>query len=168
MLSLRSIVKNLPFLVQALNGSRSQLLQIVQEANYNRLLDVARETYKENIGDIFALNTALTEEHEIPLTLVYQDTGFVFTLKKTELEGELPRGFINVTSKKGKWVFSSVELVRGRIKPFTENQNVTSSAEEEKCKNERCPRRDVDLERQNNSRPRCWNYCRHWSTVQIL
>ncbi|THG99004.1 hypothetical protein EW026_g3280 [Hermanssonia centrifuga] len=149
-LSLRSIVKNLPFLVKALNGSRSQLLQIVQEmisderlgkieqlvsdslndnsvvqkgglgavnarvyavkANYNRLLDVARETYKENIGDIFALNTALTEEHEIPLTLVYQDTGFVFTLKKTELEGELPRGFINVTSKKGKWVFSSVEL----------------------------------------------------------
>ena len=85
------------------------------QANYNRLLDVARETYKENIGDIFALNTTLSQEHELPLTLVYQEGagGFVFTLKKTDLEerGELPRGFINVSQKKGKWVFGSLELV---------------------------------------------------------
>ncbi|KAJ7494539.1 hypothetical protein B0H11DRAFT_2227345 [Mycena galericulata] len=30
-------------------------------ANCNRLLDVARETYKENVGDIFALNRTLTD-----------------------------------------------------------------------------------------------------------
>lgn len=35
-------------------------------------------------------------------------------LKKSDLEdtgGELPRGFINVNQKKGKWVFGSLELV---------------------------------------------------------
>ncbi|KIP02571.1 hypothetical protein PHLGIDRAFT_26530 [Phlebiopsis gigantea 11061_1 CR5-6] len=150
MLNLRSIVKNMPLLARALTGSRSQLLQIIQDmisderlekieqlvssslndqsvlqkgglgavnarvyavkANHNRLLDVARETYKENVGDIFTLNSALSEEHGLPLTLVYQDSGFVFTLKKSDLEGELPSGFVNVSAKKGKWVFSSVEL----------------------------------------------------------
>ncbi|KAF9482407.1 hypothetical protein BDN70DRAFT_853443 [Pholiota conissans] len=80
------------------------------KANCNRLLDVARETYKENVGDIYQLNRTLSEEHGLPLTLVYQETGFVFALKKSSLEGELPRGFVNVTMKKGRWVFSSMEL----------------------------------------------------------
>ncbi|PCH33162.1 hypothetical protein WOLCODRAFT_93032 [Wolfiporia cocos MD-104 SS10] len=80
------------------------------KANYNRLLDVARETYKENVGDIFALNRELSEQYNLPLSLVYQDTGFVFALKKTDLQGELPRGFVNVTAQKGRWLFSSVEL----------------------------------------------------------
>lgn len=87
-------------------------MRLNYQANYNRLLDVARETYRENVGDIFSLNTALSEEHNLPLVLVYQEGGFVFTLKKSDLEGELPPGFVNVTSRKGKWVFSSVELVR--------------------------------------------------------
>ena len=79
-------------------------------------MDVARETYKENVSDIFALSTSLSTEHDLPLVLVYQETagGFVFTLKKSDLEdrGELPRGSINVSQKKGKWVFGSLELVR--------------------------------------------------------
>ncbi|KAK2459754.1 hypothetical protein APHAL10511_008186 [Amanita phalloides] len=82
-------------------------------ANRNPLLDVARETYKENINDIFQLNCKLSDEHDLPLSLLYQDTGFVFTLKKPDLDsagGELARGFINVTSKKGKLLFSSMEL----------------------------------------------------------
>lgn len=81
------------------------------KANYNRLLDVARETYKENIGDIYQLNRSLSEEHNLPLTLVYQETGFVFALKKNDIEGELPKGFINVSLKKGRWIFSNLELV---------------------------------------------------------
>lgn len=36
-------------------------------------------------------------------------------MKKTDLEGELPKGFINVTLKKGKWQFSSMELVRNSL-----------------------------------------------------
>lgn len=81
------------------------------QANYNRLLDVARETYKENVGDIYNLSIALSEQHGLPFGLVYHDTGFVFTLKKLDLEGELPRGFINPSLKKGRWQFSSMELV---------------------------------------------------------
>ncbi|KAI0727611.1 muts domain V-domain-containing protein [Fomitopsis betulina] len=80
------------------------------KANCNRLLDVARETYKENIGDIFTLNRDLSERHNLPLSLVLQDMGFVFALKKSELEGELPKGFVNVTMQKGRWLFSSIEL----------------------------------------------------------
>ncbi|CAA7267689.1 unnamed protein product [Cyclocybe aegerita] len=149
-LNLRSVVKNVPLLRKALEGCRSQLLQIILDmisderidkindlvserlneesaaskgglaavnarvyavrANCNRLLDVARETYKENVGDIYHLNRVLSEEHDLPLTLVYQETGFVFALKKKDLAGELPKGFVNASMKKGRWMFSSMEL----------------------------------------------------------
>jgi DNA mismatch repair protein MSH4 len=75
---------------------------------------VARETYKENITDIFQLNCRLSDESNLPLSLLYQDTGFMFTLKKSDLEsagGELPPGFIDVVTKKGKLLFSSMDLV---------------------------------------------------------
>jgi DNA mismatch repair protein MSH4 len=42
---------------------------------------------------------------------LHQESGFVFSLRKDELEGDLPRGFVNRTSQKGKWLFSSMELV---------------------------------------------------------
>ncbi len=72
---------------------------------------MARETYKENVGDIYALNTTLSEQHDLPLTLIYHDTGFVFSLKKSDVIEELPKGFINTSLKKGRWQFSSMELV---------------------------------------------------------
>ncbi|EGN92714.1 hypothetical protein SERLA73DRAFT_172695 [Serpula lacrymans var. lacrymans S7.3] len=80
------------------------------KANRNHLLDVARETYKENVGDIYQLNTSLSEEYGLPLTLVYQESGFVFALKKDELEGELPQEFINVSERKGRKLFSIMRL----------------------------------------------------------
>ena len=43
---------------------------------------------------------------------MYQDRGFVFQLKKSEGEDELPADFINVVQKKGKVVFSTLDLVR--------------------------------------------------------
>ncbi|KIY45240.1 hypothetical protein FISHEDRAFT_61251 [Fistulina hepatica ATCC 64428] len=150
MLSLRNVVENIPALRSALEGSRSQLLNIIHElisderiakieelinrhlneegapakggiaavnarvyavrANCNRLLDVARETYKEDVGDILQLSHNLADTHALPIVPVYQDDGFVFTLKKDEIQATLPRGFINVGLKKGKWVFSSIEL----------------------------------------------------------
>ena len=77
------------------------------------MLDVARETYKENVSDIFDLNRTLSEEHNLPLALTYQERGggFWFTLSKDDLEGELPRGFLNVTARGAKWFFTSMELV---------------------------------------------------------
>lgn len=85
------------------------------QVNFNCLLDVARETYKENVADIFQLNRSLCDDHGLPLQLVYQEHGFVFSLKKIDLENtgttELPKGFINIISKKGKWFFESIDLV---------------------------------------------------------
>lgn len=72
---------------------------------------MARETFKENVGDIFQLNRELSESHHIPIALIYQESGFVFSLKKSELDGELPAGFINVVNRRGKILFSSMELV---------------------------------------------------------
>lgn len=46
MLSLRSVVKNIPLLVKALAGCRSQLLQLVQEvASFPLLPDLTMMTY---------------------------------------------------------------------------------------------------------------------------
>ena len=81
------------------------------KANFNRLLDVARETFKENVADIYQLGRELSETHGLPLALVYQDSGFIFQLKKSETEDELPVEFINVTEKKGKVAFSTLDLV---------------------------------------------------------
>ncbi|KAF8607234.1 hypothetical protein BDV93DRAFT_467924 [Ceratobasidium sp. AG-I] len=83
------------------------------KANYNRLLDVARETYRENVTDIMELQSDLSKEHDLPLALQYQDNGFVFFLKKgdTPEGGKLPAPFINLSAKKnGRWTFSHLEL----------------------------------------------------------
>lgn len=83
-------------------------------ANFSRMLDVARATYKENVGDIHDLQRSITEEHNLPFALTYQKRGggFWFSLSKNDLEdAELPRGFINISTKGNKWMFTSLELV---------------------------------------------------------
>lgn len=82
------------------------------QANCNPLLDVARETYKENIGDIYALHDSLAEKHGMPMQLVYQESGFLFSIRKGDLaEGKLPWGFTNLSMQRGRWLFTSMELV---------------------------------------------------------
>ncbi|KAG8983799.1 MutS protein msh4, partial [Tulasnella sp. 427] len=82
------------------------------QANYDRLLDVARETYRENVGDILDLCKSLASEHDLPYnpTFIESSGGFWLTIRKDELSGELPRGCINVTSKGVKWKFTTLEL----------------------------------------------------------
>lgn len=103
---------------------------------------MARETFKENIGDIYQLNRTLSEQHNLPFMMVYQDTGFVFALRKTDLEGELPEGFVNVVLKKGRWIFSSMELVR--LPFFLAASHLSATIEEDECTHEGCPRRSFD------------------------
>ncbi|TFY70152.1 hypothetical protein EVG20_g2859 [Dentipellis fragilis] len=100
------------------------------KANRNPLLDVARETYKENIGDIMALNKALSEKHGLPLTLVYQDNGFVLALKKNDIDGNLPFGFVNISMRKGRSLFSSMELKKrnARMKDALDETLILSDA----------------------------------------
>ncbi|EIN13274.1 hypothetical protein PUNSTDRAFT_109550 [Punctularia strigosozonata HHB-11173 SS5] len=102
------------------------------KANHNRLLDVARETYKENVGDIFQLKRLMSEEHGLALTLVYQESGFVFALQKSELEGtdKLPKDFVNVMVQKGRYLFSSMELKKrnARMKDALDETLILSDA----------------------------------------
>lgn len=42
--------------------------------------------------------------------LIYQGSGFVFTIGNNYVDGKLPTGFIDANLKKGKWIFSSMEL----------------------------------------------------------
>ncbi|GAB1520408.1 MutS protein msh4 [Rhizoctonia solani] len=159
-MTLRSVVRSLPAVVQALNGCHSYLLRMMGDmlddervksiddmvsqglnddalfaggggsfgtsfgsvtkkvyavrANYNRLLDVARETYRENVTDIIELQEELSKEHDLPISMQWQDSGFVFVLKKGDVPPgtkSLPRPFINASMKKnGKWLFSHLEL----------------------------------------------------------
>ena len=86
------------------------------QANCNPLLDVARETYKENVGDIHALHSGLTEKHNLPIQLVYQESGFLFSIRKGDLiEGKLPWGFTNLSMRRGRWMFTSMELVSDHV-----------------------------------------------------
>ncbi|KAG8921608.1 MutS protein msh4 [Tulasnella sp. 408] len=154
MLDLRSVIRSLPTIATALQGCRSQLLQVIAEmvsderiariderisdtlnqdanvakglaglaslnskvfavrANYDRLLDVARETYKENVGDILDLCKSLASDHELPFTPTFVESagGFWLTVRKDEVRGDLPRGCINVSSKGAKWKFTTLEL----------------------------------------------------------
>ena len=107
------------------------------------MLDVARETYKENVGDIHDLCTSLSTEHSLALSLTYIERGggFWLTLAKDDLEGQLPRGFLNVTTKGAKYIFTTLELVR-TIQWTTElRRTQPCRVEKTQCTNERCTRR---------------------------
>jgi hypothetical protein len=113
-------------------------IQVIQ-ANCNPLLDVARETYKENVGDIQTLHGNLTEKHDLPIQLVYQESGFLFSVRKGDLvEGKLPWGFTNLSMQKGRWLFTSMELVSDvayNINRYT----WPAITEKKKCQDEGCP-----------------------------
>lgn len=108
-------------------------------ANFNRMLDVARETYKENIGDIHDLCTSLSTEHGLPLSLTYIEKGggFWLTIAKDDLEEQLPRGFLNVTTKGAKYIFTTLELVR-TIRRLWICRTQLCRVEKAQCANERC------------------------------
>lgn len=149
-------------------------------ANFNRLLDVARETYKENVSDIYMLKTNLSELHTLPLALVYQESGFVFSLKQIDLEGNLPAGFINPCLKKGKWQFSSMDLVRpspldlpsfkavlqkkmnARMKDALDETLILSNKRGCSCSSPFTPY----VRHQDYSGPRGRNRFGHWPTLQ--
>lgn len=71
-------------------------------------------------------------------------------LKKSDLEdtgGELPRGFINVNQKKGKWVFGSLELVSIVFLVETSiDDECDCMPDQEEFAHERCIGRDAYLE----------------------
>ncbi|EMD41395.1 hypothetical protein CERSUDRAFT_41819 [Gelatoporia subvermispora B] len=80
-------------------------------ANYNHLLDVARETYRENVGDIQMMHRELSQAYDLPLRLIFQDNGFVLSLARKDAQDvELPSEFVNVRVKKGAVVFETMNI----------------------------------------------------------
>lgn len=67
-----------------------------------RRLDVARETYKENLNDAFELCDVLSKEHNLDMNLSFQGGIFVFTCLNKDVEeregGKLPSVFLHVVS----------------------------------------------------------------------
>lgn len=48
----------------------------------------------------------------MPMQLVYQESGFLFSIRRGDLaEGKLPWGFTNLSMQRGRWLFTSMELV---------------------------------------------------------
>lgn len=100
--------------------------------------------------DIYQLCRDLSQKHDLPLELSYSDAGgHVFILKKTSLDGELPKGFVNVTSRGGKWHFSSLELVRQWFAfQSLSLERYYWTVEEEKREDEGRIRRSIDTQRE--------------------
>jgi len=85
------------------------------KANCNRLLDIARETFKENVADIYALTRSVSDECGFTVHAQYlnNNNGFWFYVKQKDMDGEkLPEGFIHSSVKGQSIRFSSLELVR--------------------------------------------------------
>jgi hypothetical protein len=86
------------------------------------------------------LHRSLNEKHDIDIQLVYQESGFHFAVKKGDLvEGRLPWGFINPSMQRGKWSFTTMELVSDEHTSNIYELESFENAEKAQCQNERCP-----------------------------
>ncbi|KAF9203814.1 MutS protein msh4 [Haplosporangium sp. Z 27] len=88
------------------------------KAGCNGLLDVARQTYKETINDIFEVVNQYVEEFNISLKVQFNSTmGYYLSTNLDQLEGsELPLIFVNVVKKGKILTFTTLELVKKNAK----------------------------------------------------
>ncbi|KAI9493031.1 DNA mismatch repair protein Msh4 [Zychaea mexicana] len=95
-------------------GLRHQRCYAVK-SGVNGLLDVARQTYKETIEDIYELATEYTESSGLNIKLQFNaPKGFYLSLPADQLEEStiLPQVFINVVKKKKQYTFTTLELLQ--------------------------------------------------------
>lgn len=113
-------------------GSKSSLASrnarvYAVKALHNPLLDVARETYKENIGDIYELVKEYCDRYKLNLVLKQLSTGFILELPASDgfTARDLPPEFTNVNKiKSGKsYTMTTLDLKK-------RNQRVTDSLNE--------------------------------------
>ncbi|KAF9115307.1 hypothetical protein BGX27_008309 [Mortierella sp. AM989] len=98
-------------------GLRNQRCFAVK-AGCNGLLDVARQTYKETINDIFEAVNRYAEEYDLSLKVQFNTTmGYYLSASIDQLEGgELPLIFINAVKKSKSLTFTTLELVKKNAK----------------------------------------------------
>ncbi|KAF9990044.1 MutS protein msh4 [Mortierella antarctica] len=98
-------------------GLRNQRCFAVK-AGCNGLLDVARQTYKETINDIFELVNRYVEEYDVKLKVQFNVTmGYYLSTTVDQLNGaELPLIFINIVRKAKLLSFTTLELIKKNAK----------------------------------------------------
>ncbi|CAG8475627.1 9924_t:CDS:10 [Ambispora leptoticha] len=98
-------------------GLRNQRCYAVK-AGFNGLLDVARQTYKETINDIYEIVNGYTEQYKIPLKIQFSPaTGFRLSTSIGNLQDQaLPLVFINVSKKRKALTFTTLELMKKNTK----------------------------------------------------
>ncbi|KAK4701951.1 hypothetical protein P7C70_g4276, partial [Phenoliferia sp. Uapishka_3] len=76
-----------------------------------KLLDVARETYKENVNDAIEMGEELSRKFGLNISSNLTGQGFVFSCAAVELEEKrLPAMFVHAVKKGKKMEFSSLDL----------------------------------------------------------
>lgn len=98
-------------------GLRNQRCFAVK-AGCNGLLDVARQTFKETINDVFEVVNHYIEEYGVNLKIQFNQTmGYYLSTTVDQLEGgDLPLIFINVIKKAKLLSFTTLELVKKNAK----------------------------------------------------
>ncbi|KAG0299101.1 MutS protein msh4, partial [Dissophora globulifera] len=98
-------------------GIRNQRCFAVK-AGCNGLLDVARQTYKETINDIFEVVNRYVEDYNIHLKVQFNTAmGYYLSTGVDQLAGsELPLIFINIVKKNKTLTFTTLELVKKNAK----------------------------------------------------
>ncbi|CAG8564813.1 6493_t:CDS:10, partial [Scutellospora calospora] len=98
-------------------GLRNQRCYAVK-AGFNGLLDVARQTYKETVNDIYEKVEQYNKQYDIPLKIQFSPTtGFYLSTSADNLaERQLPLVFINVSKKKKAFTFTTLELMKKNTK----------------------------------------------------
>ncbi|KAF9183929.1 MutS protein msh4 [Haplosporangium sp. Z 767] len=114
---INNVIEQSVVLEKSAIGLRNQRCFAVK-AGCNGLLDVARQTYKETINDIFELANQYVEEYGVRLKLQFNVTmGYYLSMTVDQLEGgELPLIFINIVKKNKILTFTTLELIKKNAK----------------------------------------------------
>ncbi|KAI9354044.1 muts domain V-domain-containing protein, partial [Pilaira anomala] len=96
-------------------GIRNQKCYAVK-AGVNGLLDVARQTYKETTEDIYEMVSNYSQMYDMTMKLQFSPTGgFYITMASSQVSkrnGQLPKEFINVITKRKTLQFTTLELLQ--------------------------------------------------------
>ncbi|GAA5967803.1 hypothetical protein JCM11641_005769 [Rhodosporidiobolus odoratus] len=106
------------------------------KAERKRLLDVARETYRENLNDAYELLDVLKEKHGIETLQLVQTAASGFVLQCTAEEWEekkeegVARAFINITKKNKKMEMSTLDLKKRNARILESEQEILLMSDE--------------------------------------
>ncbi|KIR80910.1 DNA mismatch repair protein MSH4 [Cryptococcus gattii E566] len=94
------------------------------KAGFAPLLDVARQSYQENLQDIYDLESEVNRKYGLNCQIENVGGTFQFSIPSGQPEGLLPSEFIGIEKAKNKIRFSSQELLKRCAKLSQSHQEV--------------------------------------------